>query len=486
MVKRRRIEQATPAGSPLSPRRWTAGQLRPDRLSWILDGPCACRIFLDDVEHNAVLTRDPARGLALNLAGSLPASGAAPATSSTISVIDGMTEHGVKFSIHDAQLEIGMTQTQIYGRLNFIGTADLDRSGPWTKPQSTFDNFSVWIDWLPEFLAGPTANLILEEGKQSSLNLPPAVSVGAVDVEPATGTSSSQFDIGLHGVRLDLRSRRRQSIEWWIDEWVNPLQQLIVVSLGVPAKVTLLATKTNERKHEDHFHHDWLFVSGRGWPTMDLEMLKPQSPLYQRVPAPLLHWQDPQFDLGRSISAVRRIGRQLEFVAESYNATIYDGLSPRHGFLNLVQAAESLHIQTAGLTKGGQEVDVEALVGRLKAKNVSSKDRKRIRAALDRYHPRTFRLDERLGALRVQGLPAPPDDAVDWLPSDEVAKLTTWEATVARARNDISHGSATPSNRWLRRQNTYLKMLIERELLARLQLPGRYCTEAASYRYRSP
>ena len=454
-------------------------------LERLVDGPSNCVITNNGRRMAGTLYRDTRFGLTVELLGPWHSDQRTGPKEFEEPVINGQTDDGTLFSIHEALVNSNLHKTTIYGRLGFIGTAEHNQKGtpPWAPKKPTFDNVSLWIDWLPEFLTARGRPLILLD-KPGVVDEPPSRKIGKVVVTPRVRATQNRFGVEVVETRLDLQAAQRHSPDWWLQKWLFPIQRLVAISLGVPATITFTATRTNIKAVNRGEHNDWLHITGCGWPTMETKVLKPLSPNFDeaRLPEPLLDWYS--VNLAKTLPAIRNADIQLDFTLTSRLHILYTELSPRHYFLNLVQAAESLHSREHGKEKPA-DFDVDKFLTNLSKQGVNQKSRRKIKSALTHPALLDFSLADRLASLRdIPNLPPPPDLDPDWLGPEEQEKLVSWEEQIAKARNDISHGSSTPSDIWLRKQAKYLELIVEVHILIALNVPKRQAVSSAINRHR--
>ena len=454
---------------------FSIGEVGKKELERLLDGPSACSFWepASKERRQGALYRDPRIGLTILMADSWRADQIAGPVEIRLPVLLGRTASGLLFTLHDVRVESSLHQSEIDAIWGYVGA--------WvTEPEPTFDNMTVWIDELPTLLGDQTFDVFATGRLRST---PPAKSAGKMVVSPQRTIRTSRHDQKAEAYRLDLQYSQPRKVKWWIEEWINPLTRLVSFCAGEPATTTKIATKINREAHGDHEHYQSLFVTGRGWPTLDMTALDP--PYRKRPEPPLLSWHDSCFALKKLMRRLRSIDARLDVPFNNYLETIYANLRPHHEFLNLVQAVESLHSRTAGRYKTTAGVgSSEELLDRAKKAGLNNKDRMKIKRALEQLSPNEYSLAERLAELTAEpGLPAEPTSPPPWLEHDDPCRKLPWPSWIARARNDISHGNAPADLPWLRDQNRYLKAVVERAVLAELGLPTKHCNVASARRY---
>ena len=463
-----------PAGIPSPGLSFSVGELTLRDLQKLLDGPSACSFWEpeSDISRQGALYRDPRFGLTIVMADAWDEGQTFGPIELRIPLLHGRTARGQLFSLLNVRIESSLHQSEIDATVGFIGA--------WaTGTEPTLDNMTVWIDELPKLFGDQTYDPI---GNVSLRPSPASKTAGAMTVTPRRDIRTTPHSQRAEGYRLELQYSQPRKLKWWMEQWINPLTRLTSLCTGEPATTTVLATRTGRRVHGDHEHHNLVYITGQGWPTLDLSALDPPEP--SRPVPPLLSWQVSCFKLEPLMRRLRSASNRLDVPFNNYLETVYAHLRPHHEFLNLVQAAESLHSTTAGRFKTSAPNDVTGLLNRAKERGVNSKDRQKIKRALEQLSPNEYSLAERLESLAgAPGLPPSPQDPPPWLHDDDAQRKMTWPIWVSRARNDISHGNVTTDSRWLQIQNRYLKAIIERAVLRELGLPLRHCNTAAGRRY---
>jgi len=418
--------------------------------------------------------RDPRRGFIVRMASSWDLGQTSGPNALDLPVVYGRTAEGMVFTLHKVHVWSELQQAELSCASAYLGAM--------VPALSTFRRVELWLDHLHEFFGDRTffGRFYADRSEYSILELPRPIDVGSVRVTPENEVTTGRHFRQATAYSLQLESAQPHRLGWWLDQWVNPLVDLLAICVGKPSTATLLSAHVTV-DYGGQESEALVFVSGQGWPTLDLASLPPAE-TGERIPL-LLSWHDDCFELAKLMTNLRRIRAQLAVPMQNYRATIYGDLSPGHEFLNLIQSVESLHSITRGRHRPSK-FDAAGFLARLAEKGVSSADRKRAKGMIRLTHPADYSLADRIQQLLDEAsLPAPPDEPPSWTSSDDEIGKREWSDWIARARNDIAHGNANPAASWLKRQNHYLRALVEWTIMRELGLSVHHSNQVASRRH---
>jgi ApeA N-terminal domain 1 len=427
---------------------------------WLTRAPVTAHVWLPETPDQslpAVLTCSPSEAPVLEVLGKLiPVDTNVWPHSIATSVVHGITEQNIPFTLvdslgEDAPPAPGASQ---YLRSRFCVVGDhLNAS---TLP---FTNLRMAMPLLTAFI-GTT---------------PFQRTVDGID---ATDLSGLTFDVENASVRfgyevtanefscnarpwLQVTTARALTMDEWVDEWIVPLNDLVTFATGSSSEVTYVVRIESE-DHAGHTHESELMIFGLNQ-TADLDSLLTDR--HDRLSGAWLTAE--RFDeLWPRWSQTRR---DLDVTLDLYLETVRrrSALTPRHRFLNLVQAAESLHRRKHRETKR-PPMEYKALVAEAKKALKSAQvDKPVLNFLKEHFVPGVgngVRLAERIDELRDRLHEHHQPQAVRPA-SLTIHQKASWGEIVARARNDVSHGSSKIESRWLVRTSDSIATIIENEIL---------------------
>ena len=317
-----------------------------------------------DNKHKGVIFRDRHRGLLVDVQSSwIPDQRIAPNYDEKPAVLHGASGELGRFSLHDCQVVSGLSESEVRAAVGFFGHID-------KEDEPEFDNFTLFFDGLSLMFGDRSF-----QPNGELFDLPEEVVDGQVTVTPKRSVANDDHDIRVLGYSLELRSVTKHDLQWWIDEWVNPLQQLFSICLGYPITLTFMTSRVewdHERSPMDETerctHTSDVWVASSKWPTLDMDANQPT--VRNSGPKPLLRWRDECFDLPTLRAGMKRVSDEHDLPLNNYLETIYSMMSPATKFLNLVQAVESLHSRDHGEFREGESEVPESQ--RILASQVSS------------------------------------------------------------------------------------------------------------------
>ena len=161
------------------------------------------------------------------------------------------------------------------------------------------------------------------------------------ELEAGTIAFGFETELGGWGGRarpwIEMRLTEPLSLREWIDRWVHPLNRLVTFATGRSSDIVYLVCLESS-EHGDHSHDAECAVLGSGL-SGDVDSIR-----VERSNRFGESWITPQ-DVGTVWPAWTAVLALLEVGIEFFLETVIrrGELSERHSFLNLVQAAESVH-----------------------------------------------------------------------------------------------------------------------------------------------
>jgi len=452
--------------------RMTMGSLSKDRLSWLVDQGVPATVWGDgsDKTFDGTLYRDVRSGFLLRA--SRPWIDGQMMGPQFVSVpfLNGRTADGPAFSMLDVQVESGILETVIRAGMVVVG-ATVDGGG-----ELRLDEIAVYLGGLTDVIATPSfVNRVNGVENGEIMPLPSEMTVGSVTVGIERSIRGNAYGMRAENFRIKLKSTTQRSISWWLEEWVNPLTQLVAFMMQQPTSLNYVTAISNS-DHGDHQHSEEVYVTGAGWPSLDPKSLVPEVKKGSQRREPLIYWEELSPRLGSAMREVRKMRRGSSGTWGGTMECIFRELGPAQRFVTRVQALEAHHVAQNGRFRPGS-VNVDQLLERLKTKGVNSRDRSKVKKAFGDAGEISYRLDERLTQTAAT-IEATPDLIARSVRFSSLID-TKWATDIASARNKISHGADASDNRWLSEASDYLQLLTNASILNRLGFTKKQARRAA-------
>jgi len=248
--------------------------------------------------------------------------------------------------------------------------------------------------------------------------------------------------------RAEVRVRRALSrdVHWWFDNWVDPLNRLASFAARRPSEVALVYTELDDREVLVFANGITCELDSVADVEVKARLAAPQAPAFWRVWKPWVTRTD-SLDLA------------VDLMLETINRRHV--LSPRHRFLNLVQAAEAVHSTVYRATKmppgkyRARQQAVKRLIKRsqLHGTAVAKFVNSHLQGAIGNSIALESRLKDLVGDCDDQYKPKAKQPL--WTSNKH------WHQWVANARNGISHGSTDIDGHWLNSVSADLERLLD-------------------------
>jgi ApeA N-terminal domain 1 len=439
---------------------------------WLLKSPVSCHVWLPhaaELMQPAVLTCKPGRSPMLDLGSRLIPCDATFSPSAVVSpVVHGITEQNLPFTMVDVSGEDhgpmpGMGGQELHASYCLVGAHV-------TGTDLRFSRIRFATTLLASFIGA--SPFVVDDGQLARQDL------SDLYFELEAGTISFGFETELGGWGgqarpwIEMRITEPLSLREWIDTWVQPLNRLVTFATGKASDLVYLV-RLEPAQHGDHSHDAECAVLGSGL-SGDVDSIRAErSHRFGES------WITAQ-DVGTVWPSWTAVLASLEVAIELYLETVIrrGELSARHRFLNLVQAAESVHSAKHRETKI-PEADYRKQLADAKvaltASAIAKPEKEFLRGHLVPGVGNGVRLDERLNDLRARLHEhfQPTTERPPWLPQDRDGK--TWGEVTAHARNLVSHGRSDVPNDWLRSASDTLALIVENEILDSLGLDAETC-----------
>lgn len=439
---------------------------------WLLKSPVSCHVWLPDATESiqpAVLTCKPRCTPLLDVGSRLIPCDATFWPSAVLSpVVHGITEQNLPFTMVDVSGEDhgpmpGMGGQELHASYCLVGAHVTGTDLMFSRIRFATTELASFIGRSP--FVGTGGQLARQD-------------LSDLTFELEAGTIAFGFETELGGWGgqarpwIEIGIAEPLSFIEWIDRWVQPFNRLVTFAAGKASDIVYLV-RLESAKHGDHSHDAECAVLGSGL-SGDLDSIR-----VERSHRSGESWITAQ-DVGAVWPSWTAVLAGLEVAIELYLETVIrrGQLSARHRFLNLVQAAESVHSAKHRETKipdadyRRQLADARAA---LTASSIAKPQGQFLRDHLVPGFGNGVRLDERLNDLRARLHEhfQPATERPSWLPQDREGK--SWGEVTAHARNLVSHGRSDVPNDWLRSASDTLALIVENEILDSLGLDAETC-----------